>query len=107
VLREGELVELVASFRERAALAADWLAKTPLAGLTLREVGSRGLEVAGVKPGSIAERRGFRAGDVILGVNRNPVDRIDDLRRIVPDGRATLLVDMLREVQQMLLIVEG
>ncbi|WP_241232859.1 DegQ family serine endoprotease [Paracoccus haematequi] len=111
VLRGDESLDLTARIGEQPERTADWIENTALAGLSFREVagpgGRQALEIDAVAPGSLAAWRGFRVGDIILSVNRQPVRSVEDLRRIVPDGRTTLVVEMLRDSRRMLVIVEG
>jgi len=46
-----------------------------------RQGGQAGLQITGVAPGSPAAKAGFKPGDVILKINRQPVKTLDDLRR--------------------------
>jgi S1-C subfamily serine protease len=46
-----------------------------------RQSGQAGLQITGVAPGSPAAKAGFKPGDVILKINRQPVKTLDDLRR--------------------------
>ncbi|HEX6995895.1 MAG TPA: DegQ family serine endoprotease [Gammaproteobacteria bacterium] len=75
-----------------------------LAPLTDRERSSLGLPsdvdgalIVDVRPGSAAAREGLRGGDVIVSVNRQPVDSVDDVTAALDaarrgNGRALLLV---------------
>lgn len=49
-------------------------------------VGRDGLVVSGVQPNGAAHAAGFRNGDVILGVNREPVDSVQEFNGLI--GRA-------------------
>ena len=53
-----------------------------------------GALVAGVLPGSPAERAGIRAGDLVTEANRRPIHSVEDLREAArrDDARAALLL---------------
>ncbi len=46
-----------------------------------------GVIVSDVKPGSPAERAGFKPGDIILGINNDQVDNEDDINSLLIDAR--------------------
>ncbi len=62
----------------------------PRLGLRVREIIGGGVEVGGVRPGSLGERLGIQAGDVIEAVRGQPVRTVADLERLVeslPSGQ--------------------
>jgi serine protease Do len=46
-----------------------------------------GVVVVGVEPGSPAQEAGLRRGDVIIEVNRKPVDSVDDIKKNIGDAK--------------------
>jgi S1-C subfamily serine protease len=76
--------------------------ESPDAGLSLRELPPQTLKSLGlayglvvVKAGSLAERAGLKAGDVIYGVNQNRVNNLEEFNRLLaeqPGRRLGLLV---------------
>jgi serine protease Do len=58
--------------------------------------GTRGVVVAGVEPGSVAEDAGLQRGDVIIEVNRETISDLDDyrgaLKKAGPDKTVLFLV---------------
>ncbi|BAE73780.1 Periplasmic serine endoprotease DegP precursor [Sodalis glossinidius str. 'morsitans'] len=57
--------------------------------------GQKGVWVDNVKAGSTAERVGLKKGDVILGVNQQPVENIGELRKIL-DTKPNVLALSIR-----------
>lgn len=86
--------------KEGAADSADH----PLAGLTVtpasHESGDTqdGVVITNVEPGSLADRAGLRRGDVLLEINREPLQTIQDYRRLFQqiDPRKSVLVLLQR-----------
>jgi len=76
-----------------------------LAGAELADAGGRleGVAVGAVAPGSPAWRFGLRAGDVIVGVNRERVRGLEDLRRLAQAGERVVVVDVVRDGRRLLL----
>ena len=70
-----------------------------------REIGSGGVIVDGVTPGSRAARAGLRSGDMIMAINRMPVTSLDDIRRWISDRHTTLAVELVRSGSRLLLII--
>ena len=61
--------------------------------------------VNAVEAGSPAARGGLRRGDVILGVNREPVAGIEDFAQAVTGNRA-LLLQVLRGRSSLFLMLQ-
>lgn len=68
--------------------------------------GIKGVEISQVASGSIAERRGLRAGDIIIGVNRNPVENIGQFRKILDDKPAAVALNILRDGANLYILVQ-
>ncbi|MFN2386768.1 MAG: trypsin-like peptidase domain-containing protein [Thermoanaerobaculia bacterium] len=66
-------------------------------GISLRRV-SGALRISVVDADSLAARRGLRSGDLLLGVNRTPVEELDDADRILlrDHNRRTVLLEVGR-----------
>ncbi|MHB8709721.1 MAG: PDZ domain-containing protein, partial [Desulfuromonadales bacterium] len=63
-------------------------------GMTMRD-GRDGLEIVGVAPGSVAERGGVRAGDLLLAIDRNEIRTLEEFaaaRRLLRPGRTVVLL---------------
>jgi S1-C subfamily serine protease len=54
--------------------------------------GNSGVEVTEVEPGSPAAQRGLRAGDVIIQVNRRPIQTLQQLQEIAENNRILFLL---------------
>lgn len=62
--------------------------------MTMRD-GRDGLEIVGVAPGSVAERGGVRAGDLLLAIDRNEIRTLEEFaaaRRLLRPGRTVVLL---------------
>jgi Do/DeqQ family serine protease len=76
-----------------------------LAGAELADAGGRiaGVEIRAVAPGSPAWRFGLRAGDIILGVNRERVRGLADLGDLADTVERVVVLDVLRGGRRLLL----
>ena len=86
-LPERDQPQVVDDPRSRVGIAAHPLTAELRQRLALRDTRD-GVLVAGVKPGSPADRAGLLAGDVIVEVNGRPVDGVDALRASVQSARS-------------------
>jgi Do/DeqQ family serine protease len=66
----------------------------------------KGVAVVGVEPNSPAASSGLRPGDLILAVNRQPVDTVDGLTRAARAARGPLALNILRGESRMVLIIQ-
>lgn len=58
--------------------------------------GAKGVKVDNVKAGSTAARVGLKKGDIILGVNQQPVQNIGELRKILDTKPSVLALNVQR-----------
>ncbi|MDZ7725803.1 MAG: PDZ domain-containing protein [candidate division KSB1 bacterium] len=65
---------------------------TPQAARQYGYEGEKGVIISDVKPGSVASRENIRVGDLIISVNRKPVNDISDFNRILKDAGANDVV---------------
>jgi Do/DeqQ family serine protease len=102
IVRGKETVELEVPLKEAAAVseiekATALSGEHPLAGASVlkltpgiaEQLGvrtNRGIVIAKVAPGTNAQRRGFRAKDVILQINGVTLDSVDQLRQALDQG---------------------
>ncbi|TCK01866.1 serine protease DegQ [Volucribacter psittacicida] len=68
--------------------------------------GIKGVEISKVANGSMAERRGLRAGDVIVGINRNPIENIGQFRKILDGKPSAIALNILRDGTNFYLLVQ-
>lgn len=65
----------------------------------------RGVVVASIAPGSKASRQGLRAGDLIIGANRQRVQSLKDLQKAVNPKSDTLLLHVQRGLGSFYLVI--
>ena len=68
--------------------------------------GVKGVEITNVEKGSIAESRGFKKGDVIVGVNRKAVENLGELRKILDSKPSAIALNVLREGSNFYVIIQ-
>ncbi|MBW7997023.1 MAG: PDZ domain-containing protein [Candidatus Glassbacteria bacterium] len=98
--------EISGSSRAIAAAAKPQVKRTPTLGLQLRELNEhdfdvleiqnrRGVFVERVSEGGLAAMRGIRAGDVLLSIDRTPVNSVQEVQDLLEDiepGSASLFM---------------
>ncbi|MAT66011.1 MAG: serine endoprotease DegQ [Gammaproteobacteria bacterium] len=114
VLRDGRKLELTARIEAAQSSRADGGRFHPrLEGARLREITGdisrpgrrRGILVEEVTPGSPAARAGLQAGDVIVSVNRQPVNDLAGLREAAHSNGKGLLLNLQRGRGAMFLLL--
>ncbi len=68
--------------------------------------GVKGVEITNVEKGSIAESRGFKKGDVIVGVNRKAVENLGELRKILDSKPSAIALNVLRGGSNFYVIIQ-
>lgn len=68
--------------------------------------GIKGIEITKVDKGSAAEARGFRKGDIIVGVNRRSVENIGELRKVLDSKPSAIALNILREGTNFFVIIQ-
>ncbi|MDH2997331.1 serine peptidase [Pasteurellaceae bacterium LFhippo2] len=68
--------------------------------------GVKGVEVSKVEKGSIAEARGFKKGDVIVGVNRHSIENIGELRKILDGKPSAVALNVLRDGSNFYVLIQ-
>ncbi|WP_373767303.1 Do family serine endopeptidase [Glaesserella sp.] len=66
----------------------------------------KGVEISKIEKGSIAESRGFKKGDVIVGVNRRSVENIGELRKILESKPSAIALNILRDGSNFYVIIQ-
>ena len=68
--------------------------------------GVKGVEIGKVQPNSLAAQRGLKAGDIIIGVNRQAVKNTQDLRKVLEDKPSAVALNILRGNSNFYLLVQ-
>ena len=113
VLREGKPRTITVTVgKDSDSVAAGTAVNPKLQGATFAPADEsntdgdvRGVVVAKIEPRSLAARTGLRQGDVIIGVNRRPVNGMEDFARLTA-GQSELLLHIRRGDGALFLIVQ-
>ena len=107
VLRDGKErnFDVVLSADDQAVTAASL--HPALDGLTLAPTDKGGLEVTEIAEGSLAERYGLRKNDVIIGVNRTPINSMSELRESLSNAGDVIALNIRRGNSQLYLVLRG
>lgn len=68
--------------------------------------GIQGVEIVKVEKGSLAEMRGIKKGDVIVGVNRRLISNINDLRKVMDEKLSVVALNILRDGSNFYVILQ-
>ncbi|HEY0975292.1 MAG TPA: DegQ family serine endoprotease [Solimonas sp.] len=114
IVREGKPRELTVTIGkdDEAASTGDQL-NPRLAGATFAPVddgtrgadANRGIRVQSVDPRSAAARAGLRQGDVIIGINRRPVETMEEFSKLA-GGQGQLLLHLRRGQGALFLLLQ-
>lgn len=107
VLRNGEeqTFEVTLSADE-TAVEAEQL-HPALQGATLSANDSGGITITDLEEGSIAARYGLRKDDVIMAVNRKPVNSVSELRGALDDADGVVALNIRRGNSSLYLVLRG
>ncbi|MNP83531.1 Periplasmic serine endoprotease DegP precursor [compost metagenome] len=59
-----------------------------------------------MKPGSAAARIGLKKGDVIMGVNQQPINNLGELRKVLDSKPAVLALNIQRGDSTLYLLMQ-
>ncbi|MBT0720145.1 serine endoprotease DegP [Rosenbergiella collisarenosi] len=100
IIREGKpitiTVELQQSRQDNVASATIYAGIEGAELGNLASNGQKGVQVEAVKAGSTAARIGLRKGDIILGVNQQPIANLGELRKVLDSKPAVLALNIKR-----------
>ena len=116
-LKAGDVItamngQKISSFAEmRAKIATSGAGKElpALDGATLNNYdakGVKGVEISKVQPNSMAAQRGLKSGDIIIGINRQPIESTQDLRKALDEKPSAVALNILRGKNNFYLLVQ-
>ena len=68
--------------------------------------GVKGVEISKVQPNSMAAQRGLKSGDIIIGINRQPIESTQDLRKALDEKPSAVALNILRGKNNFYLLVQ-
>ncbi|CNF04429.1 serine endoprotease [Yersinia rohdei] len=68
--------------------------------------GKKGVKVDNVKPGTAAARIGLKKGDIIMGINQQPVQNLGELRKILDSKPSVLALNIQRGDTSLYLLMQ-
>lgn len=109
-LRDGksENVKVTLQSDEQAQASANTLIPG-LEGAELsnyNEKGRKAVVVSKVTPNSLAARYGLKEGDLVVGINRQPVESLSQLRKILNDKPSAIALNILRDNSNFYLLIK-
>jgi len=109
LLREGKPMTVNVTLAQSPAVEVSIEKINPaLQGVTLSDVDAKtakGVKVDDVKKGTPAEQVGLEKDDVIIGVNREPIDNLAAFRKILESKPDLIALSILRKGQNMYLLM--
>lgn len=109
LIRDGDKDTVTATLKEASQVKAkaDTLHEA-LAGAELEnntDGNVSGVRVSTVEEGSMAARYGLREGDIIVGLNRNKVENLGDLRKQLEQKPNVLALNIIRDKTSLYLVI--
>ncbi|PJG83964.1 Do family serine endopeptidase [Caviibacterium pharyngocola] len=68
--------------------------------------GQKGVSIGKIKARSMAEQRGLKNGDIIIGVNRQPIENLAQLRKALEDQKSAVALNILRGDSNFYLLIQ-
>lgn len=110
LLREGKPVTVNLELQQSSQTQVD--SASIFTGIEGAEMSNRsgkdqkGVQVTSIKPGSPAARIGLKKGDIIIGVNQQPVDNIAELRKIMDSKPSVMALNIQRGDSSLYLLMQ-
>ncbi len=107
VLRDGKkrTFDVTLAADETAVVAGNL--HPALNGVSLASNDDKGVIITAIEEGTLAERYGLRKDDVILAVNRTPVNTISELREAFAQAGPVVALNLRRGNSQLYLVLRG
>ena len=70
------------------------------------EKGRKGVVISKVAPNSPAAQAGFKAGDLIIGVNRNAIENVGQLRKALDEKPSAIALNIVRGNNNFYMLVQ-
>ncbi|KAB7898555.1 Do family serine endopeptidase [Rouxiella sp. S1S-2] len=109
VLRGGKAMDVNVTLDKSPDVAVALEKINPaLTGAILSDVDAKtgkGVQVDEVQKGSPADQVGFQQGDVIVGVNREPIDNLAALRKVLESKPDLIAISVVRKGQSLYLLM--
>lgn len=70
------------------------------------EKGVKGVSISKIKPNSLAEQRGLKSGDVIIGINRQKIENLGQLRKVLASKPSAVALNIIRGDSNFYLLVQ-
>ena len=64
------------------------------------------MSIGKIKPNSLAEQRGLKNGDVIIGINRQKVENLGQLRKALDSKPSAIALNIIRGDSNFYLLVQ-
>jgi Do/DeqQ family serine protease len=108
IIRDGKQLQLEAVLKKPSLQAKKVAILHPaLSGATIvNSESNQGVQITKITPGSIAERYGLKAGDIIVGINRAKIKNLNALQKMLSSAPAFVALNINRGDQHLYLILE-